>query len=213
MQAYRAPTSTETVIMKATLDSLAKQNDQSVGALHRNEGGEMARQDFEVIVSALLRSGMVSSRPDVFEKDGKLISFHRLILTRLGEKQNARTLAAIQVPTKVETRKKVATQKKGSRSRGKARPRAKTKSAPRARKNAPPASPRIGRIDAALRAWRKAEATKKSVPAFRIMSDKVLSSIAASRPENETALVAIHGVGPSLVTKHGVRILEIVRDA
>ena len=213
VQAYRTPTSTETDIMKATLDSLAKQNDQSVGALHRNEGGEMARQDFEVIVSALLRSGMVSSRPDVFEKDGKLISFHRLILTRLGEKQNARTLAAIQVPTKVETRKKVATQKKGSRSRGKARPRAKTKSAPRARKNAPPASPRIGRIDAALRAWRKAEATKKSVPAFRIMSDKVLSGIAASRPENETALLAIHGVGPSLVTKHGVRILEIVRDA
>ncbi len=45
------------------------------------------------------------------------------------------------------------------------------------------------------------------------MSDKVLSGISESRPENETALLAVHGVGPSLVTKHGIRILEIVRDA
>jgi DNA topoisomerase-3 len=199
--------------MKATLDSLAKQNDQSVGALHRNEGGAMARRDFEVIVSGLLRSGMVSSRPDVFEKDGKSIPFHRLKLTRLGEKANAHMLAAIHVPTKVENQRRVATQKKGPRSRATAKPRAKSNSTPRVRKNAPLASPRTGRIDAALRAWRKAEATKKRVPAFRIMSDKVLSSIAASRPENETALLAVHGVGPSLVTKHGVRILEIVRDA
>ena len=45
------------------------------------------------------------------------------------------------------------------------------------------------------------------------MSDKVLSGIATSRPDNETALLAVHGVGPSLVTKHGGKILEIVRNA
>lgn len=219
VQAYRTPTSTETAIMKATLDSLAKQNDQSVGVLHRNEGGAMARQDFEAIVSALLRSGMVSSRSDVFEKDGKSIPFHRLKLTPLGEKANAHTLAAIQIPAKVEaprksaSKRKTATQKKGRRSRTTAKPPAKSRSTTRARKSAPPASPRTERIDAALRAWRKAEATKKRVPAFRIMSDKVLSGIATSRPDNETALLAVHGVGPSLVTKHGVKILEIVRDA
>lgn len=219
VQAFRVPTSTETAIMKATLDSLAKQNDQSVGALHRNEGAALARQDFEAIVSALLRSGMVSSRPDVFEKDGKSIPFHRLKLTRLGEQANAHALAGIQVPTKVEsqrkaeTRKNAARGKKGRRSRATSKPRAQSKSTPGARKNAPLASPRTGRIDAALRAWRTAEATKKRVPAFRIMSDKVLLGIAASRPENETALLAVHGVGPSLVTKHGLKILEIVRDA
>jgi DNA topoisomerase III len=227
VQAYRAPTSTETVIMKATLDSLAKQNDQSVGALHRNEGGAMVRQDFEAIVSALLRSGMISSRPDVFEKDGKSIPFHRLKLTRLGEKANAQTLAAIPVPTKVETERKAekkskgARQKKGRRSRATATPRTKTPAPPRAKsparpragKKTPSVSPRTGRIDAALRAWRKVEATQKRLPAFRIMSDNVLSGIAATRPENETALLAVHGVGPSLVAKHGEKILEIVRDA
>ncbi|HQZ64463.1 MAG TPA: ATP-dependent DNA helicase RecQ, partial [Planctomycetaceae bacterium] len=217
VQAFRTPTQNEAAIMKATLDSLAALNNQAVGTLHRNNGGALTRHDFEAIVSAMLRSGMVSSRLDVFEKDGKKIPFHRLALTPLGEKANAGTLAAIQIPAKVET------QKKGPRSRSAAKPRAKSKtpdksktpakSKPRSKKNAPLASPRIGRIDAALRAWRKAEATKKRVPAFRIMTDKVLLGIAATRPENETALLAVPGAGPSLVNKHGGKILEIVRDA
>jgi superfamily II DNA helicase RecQ len=75
-----------------------------------------------------------------------------------------------------------------------------------------PATPRTTRIDTALRAWRKDEATKKRVAAFRIMTDKALLGVASSRPENETALLAIHGVGPSLIAKHGERILQIVRD-
>ena len=148
VQAYRTPTSTETAIMKTTLDALAKQNDQSVGVLHRNAGGATARQEFEAIVSALLRSGMVSSRPDVFEKDGKSIPFHRLKLTQLGEKANAHALAVIRVPTKVETQRKTASkrktamQKKGRRSHTTAKPPAKSQSATRARKSVPPASPR-----------------------------------------------------------------------
>ena len=71
----------------------------------------------------------------------------------------------------------------------------------------------MARMDAGLRDWRKDEATKKRVPAFRIMTDKEVLGIAASRPEDETALLAVKGVGPSLVAKHGGKILEIVHDA
>ena len=211
VQAFRTPTRSETEIMQATLASLTKLNNQSVGTLHRNESAALARHDFETIVSALLRNGMVSSRPDVFEKDGKSIPFHRLTLTRLGEKASAHTLAALQVPMKVETQKK----EPRPRSKPRARSTSKTRATPKSssKKSAAPATPRIGRIDAALRAWRKAEATKKRVPAFRIMTDKVLLGVAASRPESETALLAVPGVGPSLVKKHGVIVLKIVRDA
>ena len=211
VQTFRTPTNTETSIMQATLDSLAKLNNQSVGTLHRNEGAALERHDFETLISALLRSGMVSSRTDVFEKDGKSIPFHRLTLTRLGEKANASTLAAIQVPTKVATPKREPRSRAKPKPRVKPKPRAKLK--PRSKKNAAPATPRISRIDEALRAWRKDEATKRRVPAFRIMTDKMLLGVAASRPENETALLAVHGVGPSLVAKYGGKILQIVRDA
>jgi len=159
----------------------------------------MERHDFEALVSTLVRTEMVTIRADVFEKDGKSIPFQRLTLTRLGEKPNARTLAAIQVPAKVAPRRK------GARSRAKPKIRSK--------KNAVSATPRGSRLEAALRAWRKDEATKKHVPAFRIMTDKALLGVAASQPENETALLAVHGVGPSLVAKHGAKIFQLVRDA
>ena len=66
----------------------------------------MERHDFESLVSALVRAGMVTIRADVFEKDGKSIPFHRLARTRLGENANARTLAALQVPAKIAVREK-----------------------------------------------------------------------------------------------------------
>ena len=48
---------------------------------------------------------------------------------------------------------------------------------------------------------------------FDPLTDKVLLGVAASRPVSETALLAVPGVGPSLVKKHGVIVLKIVRDA
>ena len=199
VQAFRAPTNAEAAVMQAMLDSLARRNNQSVGTLHRNEGSAMERHDFEALVSTLVRAEMVTIRADVFEKDGKSIPFHRLTLTRLGEKANARTLAALQVPVKV-----------ASRGRG---PRSRAKPKTRSRKTAAPFTPQSARIDAALRVWRKEEATRKRVPAFRIMTDKVLLGIAASRPNSETALLAVPGVGPSLIAKHGTKVLYLVRDA
>jgi DNA topoisomerase-3 len=199
VQAFRAPTNAESAVMQAILNALARINNLSVGTLHRNEGAAMERHDFETLVSALVRAGMVTIRADVFEKDGKSIPFNWLTLTRIDAKSHARTLAAIQVPAKQVPRRK------GPSSR--AKPKTRTK------KNAALATPQSSRLDAALRAWRKGEATKRRVPAFRIMTDKALLEIATSHPKNEAALLAVHGVGPSLVAKHGAKILQIVRNA
>jgi DNA topoisomerase-3 len=199
VQAFRTPTSAEVAIIQATLDALAEMNNQSVGTLHRNQGGGMDRHDFETLVSTLVRAGMVTIRADAFEKEGKSIPFHRLARTRLGENADARTLAALQVPVKLKTREKKA------RSRGKAKKRSKKHSAP--------AAPRSSKLDAALRAWRTDEAASNRVPAFRIMTNKVLAAIAATCPTDEAGLLAVHGIGPSLVAKHGAKILQLVRDA
>jgi DNA topoisomerase-3 len=198
LQSFRTPTSAEIATMQATLDALAERNHQSVGTLHRNQGGAMDRHDFESLVSSLVRAGMATIRADVFEKDGKSIPFDRLTRTRLGENADARTLAALQVPVKLKAREK--------------KPSSRGKPKKRSKKYAAPASPRSSELDAALRAWRTDEATRKRVPAFRIMTNKVLAAIAAARPEDEAALLAVHGVGPSLVTKHGMKILSLVRE-
>ena len=93
------------------------------------------------------------------------------------------------------------------------KPRARGKPKKRSKKYAALAAPRSSKLDAALRAWRTDEATRKRVPAFRIMTNKVLAAVAAARPQDEAALLEVPGVGPSLVAKHGAKILQLVRDA
>ncbi|MFY2556110.1 DNA topoisomerase 3 [Corallococcus terminator] len=66
-----------------------------------------------------------------------------------------------------------------------------------------------GLVDS-LKAWRLEEARKRKVPAFRILTDRVLGAIAAARPENGAALMAIHGVGPALTERYGSQILSLV---
>jgi DNA topoisomerase-3 len=62
----------------------------------------------------------------------------------------------------------------------------------------------------ALKAWRLAEARRRRVPAFRILTDRVLGAIAALRPGDSTALMSIQGVGPKLVERYGAQLLALV---
>jgi ATP-dependent DNA helicase RecQ len=82
---------------------------------------------------------------------------------------------------------------------------------PRARKAAAP-PPELSTADAnlfdELKAWRLRAADGK--PAYTVAHNSTLQGIAASRPADEGALLAIRGVGPSFVAKHGGEVLAIV---
>ena len=64
---------------------------------------------------------------------------------------------------------------------------------------------------AALREWRLAEARRRRVPAFRILSNRSLTAIAEARPRDESGLLRIHGMGSKRLEKFGQTILQIVR--
>ncbi|MDQ2696006.1 MAG: HRDC domain-containing protein, partial [Pseudomonadota bacterium] len=66
---------------------------------------------------------------------------------------------------------------------------------------------------AALTAWRRAEAQKRNLPAFRILTDRVLLALATARPRDERALLAVAGIGPALAGRYGRQILDIVNGA
>jgi DNA topoisomerase-3 len=61
-----------------------------------------------------------------------------------------------------------------------------------------------------LRAWRLAEAKRRGVPAFRILTDRALQTIAAERPQSAAELLAVPGVGIKIVEKYGARIFDIL---
>jgi DNA topoisomerase-3 len=62
----------------------------------------------------------------------------------------------------------------------------------------------------ALKAWRKAEAQRRRVPAFRILTDRTLTALASRLPRTESDLLNVPGIGPTIVQKYGQEILGIV---
>jgi DNA topoisomerase-3 len=87
------------------------------------------------------------------------------------------------------------------KARGKTKPKSSAQRAP---------DPAVSSTAAALKAWRLAEAKKRSIPAFRILSDKSMAAIADDLPSSEAELLEVAGIGPKLVEKYGAQILRIV---
>ena len=65
-------------------------------------------------------------------------------------------------------------------------------------------------MEAALKAWRLAEAKNKGIPAFRILTDKALQAIAAKQPRTNSELLNLPGVGLKIVEKYGTQIFGIL---
>jgi len=62
----------------------------------------------------------------------------------------------------------------------------------------------------ALRALRKRLADAQGVPAYIIFSDKVLWEMAARKPSDEAALLAVPGVGPAKLARYGKAFLSLL---
>jgi DNA topoisomerase-3 len=191
-QRFRNATEQEQNVARAVIRAL-RMNRKSVGKLHTELCGRngMDRDWFEELMGAMARSGLVRLEDSVFEKDGKQIPFRYASLTSDAERaDDAAPLelnireTATQLPTK-RIRKKSSTAKLKQR-------------------------PGSTIAAANLKAWRRALATKRGVPAFRIMSDKVLLAIAEREPKTAAELLSIPGIGIKLVEKYASQIYRIL---
>jgi ATP-dependent DNA helicase UvrD/PcrA len=91
---------------------------------------------------------------------------------------------------------------------------------PASRSRPAPAVPTVARraVDAteeallaALVDWRRRLARAAGVPAYVIFPDATLHAVAATRPASPDALLALPGVGPVKLQRHGGAVLELVR--
>ncbi len=62
----------------------------------------------------------------------------------------------------------------------------------------------------ALKAWRWAHAQADAKPAFTVLVDSSLISIAINRPQTLGELAKVHGVGATKLERYGLEILEVV---
>ncbi len=200
------------------------------------------RRDFDSLLGAMLRAGLIEVEEAQFEKDGKVIPFRKISLSEAGFKVRAGTPLSLLLDDgmvnefisspSARSRKTPRRQPLESASprlpqapAGKPAPappvslsQPALRPAPRPRANGAQGEAPVelsagaAALAARLKAWRSAEAKRLGVPAYTVMHDRTMNAIAAARPSTPQHLLAIEGMGPSKVGRFGSAILELCAE-
>jgi len=199
-QTFRPPTAGERSALERVASELKRRGEKASGRLYNDLFADHSidRDTFELLLGGMARAGLVELTETWFEKDGKRVPYTRVRLTAEG-----RALEEFpEIPVQQEIARVAKKRKKKVRHAAEPRP-SETRSA------RPPRAPDPA-LGEALRAWRLAEAKRRGVPAFRILTDRALQTIAAERPQSAAELLAVPGVGLKIVEKYGARIFDIL---
>jgi DNA topoisomerase-3 len=208
---FRAATPAEERAADYVRASLRERDGLSAGQILRaltDGGSSLDRRAFDRVLGAMVARGEVRLAEDAFNKDGRDITFVRVWIAPGAEDATAEPLSIADDP-KTSTKKRERTRRERTpraRAGGGATAEGATSDDP-ARDAAP--EPLV----TALKAFRKEEAARARVPAFRILTDRVLYGIAAKGPTSLDELQTVSGVGPFIANKYGQKLLEIVARA
>ena len=209
---FRPPNALEHELLLSVLKVLRRRDAQTTGQLYKEIcPDELSdRKSFERLLGGMARAGLLKLQEDAFEKDGKTIRFQRAVLTPEGYDGDPAAVGRVEMAEEMpRTRKK------------RQRPDRPDKGEPRAYRERlarsgqePAGAPELvsPQLVEALKVWRRAEASRRRVPAFRILTDRALHALAATRPQSESDLLNVPGIGPTIVQKYGREILGIVGE-
>jgi DNA topoisomerase III len=190
---------------------LNQSNGQPKGKIFREEfEAVIKRNEFELFIDALCRAQLIQVSDDSFVKQGKSIQFQRLHLTPAGVRaaQNPSELAPlISVSEAPEQKRKVRkTKRPGASSK-------RTRKIPAEATTAAAQTQLSSRLVSDLKSWRLGKARKQRIPAFRILTDRTLYAIAEQCPKSQEALLMVSGVGPAIIKKYGLDIIDLCKGS
>lgn len=206
VQRFRSATRKERQVAQKIIDTLRSVESRSAGRLHQDLSlpANLSRHDFEGLLGAMARSGLIAIEDSSFEKAGQAISYRKVSLAERGRKlltieSNDLVLKASNSASVEEDRKYDPRRVKAEKKQAPIEPQAELAPAARA-------------LEERLKAWRQAEAKKRGVPPFLILHDQTVRAIAAARPANLNQLGTIQGIGPSKTETYGAEIVGICRE-
>ncbi len=211
-QLFRSATGKEREIALKTLLALQSGDERSTGKLHTQLCAEsgLDRTTYEQLLSAMAATGILNLEDATFTAEGREIHFRKASITDSGLEALQDELPELLIKQSPESKSKKR-RKGSSASKPATKGKAAQASTPADRPSrAKAANPDLTKLEQALRTWRMAEAKKKRIPAFRILTDRVLQSIATDRPRDEAELLSISGIGPRLAEKYGAQLLQII---
>jgi superfamily II DNA helicase RecQ len=166
----------------------------------------ISRDQFEELLSAMTRAGLIDVENTEFEKDGRLIPYRRISLTQAGERVRPMTALPLLISDGFV--------EEFSESAEVPAP-GKKKKAAKSAAAAPPEPLELNEksqvLAERLKDWCTAEAKRLRLPPYFILNDRTLKRVAAARPRTTNQLLDIDGMGPAKAEKFGAAILEVCR--
>jgi ATP-dependent DNA helicase RecQ len=227
-QSYHQADAEEHRQLSAVLRALQSQS-RSTGKLHteladgalRGTPAAKDRKSFDALLDALVRAALLNIVTDTFTNSaGDNITYRKASLTHEGREaaagdslQSYEILVRDTAPAAASTRSR---KRAGSRA-SRTNPRAlgtNTRALRHSTEDVPAdLSANQKNLEANLRAWRKSEAAKTGKPAFIVLGDAVIRSIAIANPQSIPELLTVAGIGPNKADHFGANIVAICRNA
>jgi RecQ family ATP-dependent DNA helicase len=218
LRLFRRPTAVERALMQAIAGELRDVDYKAAGTLQRNldPAAKMSRNDFDSLLDAMVRAGLIEIEEAEYEKDGEVKHYRKVRLTDAGLELRATTPVELLISDGV-------VEEFGGRGQAQARSK-KTKATSKAGSLKSTSMKAVEAeqiklttageaLAARLKEWRAAEAKRLGIPAFMVLHDRTLTAIAQARPANPRQLLEISGMGPMKATRFGEAILELCSAA
>jgi len=204
LRLFRRANAAERQMAQAIADELRAVDYKAAGTLQRaiDPAGRLSRNEFDGLLDAMVRTGLVQLEDAEYEKDGEVRRFRKVRLTDAGLNLRPTTSVDLLLSDGVveEFGGRNATLPSKKIKAGKGR-RTDTKPVP--------LSAAAEGLAARLKEWRTAEAKRLRVPAYLVLNDRTLAAVAQARPGNPRQLLEIDGIGPAKVERFGEAILSL----
>ena len=211
LRLFRRATAGERDLAQAIVGELRGVDYKAAGTLQRSVdgAGRLSRDEFDGLLDAMVRAGLIEMEEAEYEKDGEVRRFRKVRVTDVGLEMRAGGSVELLISDGV-------VEKFGGQS-AKPLPAKKSKGATHSGGGKLPEvettelSAKGEALAMRLREWRATEAKRLRVPAYVVMHDRTLTAVARMRPGNPRELLEIDGIGPAKVEKFGPAILELCR--
>jgi RecQ family ATP-dependent DNA helicase len=219
LRLFRRATPQERLIALAIADELRAVDYKAAGTLQRNLdlAGRLSRSGFDGLLDAMVRAGLIEIEDAEYEKDGEVKRYRKVRLTEAGREMRAAESVELLLSDGVV--EEFGGQGPALSRSKKSKPPAKTASAKAGDSTAAVSTEPVAlsakgeALAARLKEWRTAEAKRQGIPAFMVLHDRTLATVAQARPANPRQLLAISGMGPAKVERFGAAIIELCRAA
>jgi superfamily II DNA helicase RecQ len=185
---------------------------KATGTLQRNldPAGILSRDEFDGLLDAMVRAGLIEIEEAEFEKDGKSIRFRKVRLTEAGLEMRATTLVELLISDGVVEEFGGRAPARAKKTKAPAKAGGLKSAGTKAVETEPVQLSAEGEALAArLREWRAAEAKRLGVPVYLVLQNRTLEALAQERPANPRQLLEISGMGPAKVERFGEAILGL----